>query len=150
MAGFHHYGRVVSDIDAALAFYRDQLGFEEIVTEDLTGVEIEAQVGLSDVELRVVMLTRGPGGPMLELLHYRRPPSPPGARTPRPQNELGSDHMCILVDDINAEYERLLAAGVQFTSPPQYVGAGHFEGDWCVFCLDPDGLTVELWQAATR
>ncbi len=148
MRGIHHYGRVVSDMGSALAFYRDLLGFSEIVDEDLVGDAIDAQVSLDGADLRTVMLARAPDGPMLELIAYRHPPSatrPADAR----QNDIGCDHLCLLVDDIDAEYRRLAQAGVTFTSPPQFIDEGYFTGDWAVFCLDPDGLTVELWQAAS-
>ena len=148
MHGIHHYGRVVSDMDSALVFYRDLLGFNEVVDEDLVGEAIDAQVAIEGAHLRTVMLARAPDGPMLELIAYRRPPS-----TPRPptasQNDIGCDHLCLLVDDIDGEYQRLRDAGVVFTSPPQFIDEGHFAGDHAVFCLDPDGLTVELWQTGT-
>jgi catechol 2,3-dioxygenase-like lactoylglutathione lyase family enzyme len=136
-------------MDRALGFYRDLLGFDEIVDEDLVGDAIDAQVAIEDAHLRTVMLVRAPEGPMLELIAYRRPPSTPRPPTAR-QNDIGCDHLCLLVDDIDAEYHRLRDAGVVFTSPPQFIDEGHFEGDYAVFCLDPDGLTVELWQSGTR
>jgi catechol 2,3-dioxygenase-like lactoylglutathione lyase family enzyme len=135
-------------MDNALGFYRDLLGFDEVVDEDLVGEAIDAQVAIEDAHLRTVMLVRAPDGPMLELIAYRRPPSTPRLPTAR-QNDIGCDHLCLLVDDINAEYRRLSDAGVAFTSPPQFIDEGYFEGDWAVFCLDPDGLTVELWQTGT-
>ena len=149
MRGIHHYGRVVSDMERALGFYRDLLGFAEVVDEDLVGDAIDAQVNLPGANLRTVMLNRAPGGPMLELIAYRHPPSsarPDGAR----QNDVGCDHLCLLVDDIDGEYRRLTAAGVRFTSPPQYIDEGYFVGDWAVFCLDPDGLTVEALAGRVR
>lgn len=148
MHGIHHYGRVVSDMDKALAFYRDLLGFTEVVDEDLIGPAIDAQVAIEDAHLRTIMLVRAPDGPMLELIAYRHPPSAMRLPTAR-QSDIGCDHLCLLVDDIDAEHRRLTAAGVAFTSPPQYIDEGYFMGDWAVFCLDPDGLTVELWQSAS-
>ena len=68
MHGIHHYGRVVSDMERALGFYRDLLGFEEVVDEDLVGEAIDAQVAIHGAHLRTVMLVRAPNGPMLELI----------------------------------------------------------------------------------
>ena len=51
-------------------------------------------------------------------------------------------HIAFDVTDIDAEYERLKAAGVEFISPPQKLGAG------CASCYlyDPDGNLVELQE----
>lgn len=147
MYGMHHYGRVVSDLERSLTFYCGLLGFNVLVDEDLSGLEIDAQVQLLNTNMRTVMVNRLPAGPMIELICYRNPPSPS-----RPDslalNEVGNDHPCLLVDDIHLEYKRLSTAGVRFTCPPQYIGDGYFKGDWATFCFDPDGLTIELWQSA--
>lgn len=146
MRGMHHYGRVVSDLERSIVFYCGLLGFEVLVDEDLSGSEIDAQVQLPKTNMRTVMINRLPAGPMIELIGYRSPLSPP-----RPDsaalNDVGNDHPCLLVDDIHKEYKRLSAAGVRFTCPPQHIGGGYFEGDWATFCFDPDGLTLELWQS---
>ncbi len=146
MRGMHHYGRVVSDLDRSIAFYCGLLGFVIVVDEDLSGSEIDAQVQLSGTNMRTVMVNRLPAGPMIELIGYRVPASPPRSASAA-LNEIGNDHPCLLVDDIHREYKRLSKAGVRFTSPPQYIDGGYFEGDWATFCFDPDGLTLEIWQS---
>lgn len=148
VAGFHHHGRTVSDMEAALAFYRDLLGFA--VVDDATVDGMDEFLGLAaDEEIRAVMLSRTGEPPFLELFQFLGEPlTEPGARqSPR---AVGSTHPCLLVDDIQAEYERLRAAGVQFTRPPLEIDAGPFAGQWILYGFDPDGAVVEFWSAPER
>ena len=46
----------------------------------------------------------------------------------------------------SAAYEELKARGVEFRSPPVEITAGANQGGWGVYLLDPDGITVELFQ----
>lgn len=56
--------------------------------------------------------------------------------------------MGFYVADIQAAYERLLASGVRFNSPPQeIIRDGKLAGK-ALYLLDPDGITVELFQLA--
>lgn len=50
----------------------------------------------------------------------------------------------LLVDDVDAEYERLKAAGVSFDKPPEdmYWGARH------AFFKDPDGYSLTIFRPA--
>jgi len=149
MPGFHHFGRIVTDVEQSLHFYVDLLGMSVLADEELAGPELEAQVEVPGAVMRTAMLRSGSEGPMLELIQYREPRSAPRRDDARP-NDLGTDHPCFDVADVHATYEALSASGVRFSCPPQYVDSGYFEGDWVTFCFDPDGLTVELWQSATR
>jgi catechol 2,3-dioxygenase-like lactoylglutathione lyase family enzyme len=54
----------------------------------------------------------------------------------------GITHLCLDVDDLDADYKRLLGAGVTFHSPPQDLGAGVRT----CYGRDPDGNVVELQQ----
>jgi hypothetical protein len=50
------------------------------------------------------------------------------------------------VDDLPALYERLAGAGVAFVSPPVLITAGLNRGGYGVYCRDPNGILVELFQ----
>jgi len=54
--------------------------------------------------------------------------------------------MAFTVEDIHAEYNRLLRAGVKFRSEPIPITAGINKGGATVYFLDPDGVTLELLQ----
>jgi catechol 2,3-dioxygenase-like lactoylglutathione lyase family enzyme len=59
----------------------------------------------------------------------------------------GTNHLALRVDDVDAVYARLLAAGVTAPgSPTTITAAGPWNGARCVYVEDPDGRTVELVQ----
>ena len=144
IAGVHHTSRSVGDMDRSLEFYRDLLGLEVLLDTEMSGEMLEREVALEGARLRLVELGTG-GETMLELLQYHAPPSREGGEELRPC-DVGAHHVALTVVDIQAAYERLSAAGVEFTCRPQEVDAGYFAGHRTVYCYDPDYMIVELWQ----
>jgi catechol 2,3-dioxygenase-like lactoylglutathione lyase family enzyme len=143
--GVHHAGRTVKDMDRALTFYRDLLGLSIVDDDMLEGPEVSEMVGLPNAKLRAVMLSIDGSTPFLELIEYSRPASLEltGAEQ---ASDVGNSHFCLLVDSMQAEVQRLAAAGVRFTGSPLLADAGLFVGQWAAYCFDPDGLIVELWS----
>ena len=145
ITGMHHVSRGVSDMDAALGFYRDLLGMEVVLDTEMSGEMLDAEVGLDGAKLRFVLL-RGSGAmPFLELLQYRAPAGRPHPADATPA-DVGAHHIALVVNDIRVAHERLAAGGVRFTAPPQEVDSGTLRGHWTAYCFDPDGQVVELWQ----
>jgi len=106
-AGIDHSAIVVTDIDAAIAFFRDGLGLE-LGTRGLNrGPEQAALDGLADPVVNVIALapTRAKT-PHVELLHYRAPP-PPRASSAR--NRFTTRFHC-LVNDLPGLLARLSEA----------------------------------------
>ena len=148
IVGAHHTGYTVSDLDRSVAFYRDLLGFELIAAQEKEGGYLAAIVGYPDAHVRMAHL-RVPGGEhVLELFEYV---APAGTRADVEPRNVGASHVCLLVDDLPAEYERLRERGVDsFVSPPIEVDTGINRGGFGLYLLDPDGITVELFQPARR
>jgi catechol 2,3-dioxygenase-like lactoylglutathione lyase family enzyme len=143
VVGAWHTGFQVEDLERSLGFYRDLLGFEEVWRRVVTDDYIGTLVGYPGVELHQALL-RIPGTEhCLELLDYRkvqrRPVDP---RTANP----GTAHICLIVRDLAALYERLRAAGVEFMSPPVTPTVGPNIGRLVVYMCDWDGIRVELLQ----
>ena len=113
------FGRVapavpVLDVERALSFYRDALGFTVTFTNG------------NPVSFAVI----SQGGAQLHL----------GVQ---PQ-KAGSSHAHIMVDDLDAVYERLVQAGATVRQPPKVQEWGLRD----IVVADPDGNTFEIAEPA--
>jgi lactoylglutathione lyase len=111
------------DIEAALGFYRDLLGFEETFRTPTAGtpehVELRLNgftVGLGTVEAarRVHGVEAAPGSPAMVLV--------------------------VWTDDVDQAYRQLAAAGVPTVQPPHDTGNNNRNA----LLRDPDGNLVEI------
>jgi len=114
----------VRDLEASAAFYRDVVGLpfklrDAGYTEFVTG---KTRFGLLERTRASALIRRAPteGGPAGEVL--------------------------FLVDDVDAEAERLRGLGIEFLSGPVDRPWGHRT----LHLLDPDGFVVELAQKIPR
>jgi glyoxylase I family protein len=140
-AAVHHVAVSVADMDRALAFYRDLLGFEvEWEREHYHGELLSRVVGMPGADARVVML-RG-HGLRIELFRYYEPAGE--TALPRRQCDFGLTHFALTVRGIQDLYARLSAAGVAFNCPPQNLRPGV----WVTYMKDPEGVTIELVEYA--
>ncbi|MCZ6795593.1 MAG: VOC family protein [Planctomycetota bacterium] len=139
--GVHHVSFAVSDMERAVSFYSAGLGFQVLSDRTVKGPFPEKVSGLPGAHLRIVHL-RG-HGQGLELIEYLAPRGKSAA--PRPC-DVGSAHICFIVDDMDAVVERLREHGARFVSEPQCVEGGPNAGNRCVYFLDPDGIPMELTE----
>jgi catechol 2,3-dioxygenase-like lactoylglutathione lyase family enzyme len=145
----HHTGYTVGDLDRSLHFYRDLLGMEVIAIQEKKGGYLAAIVGYPDAHVRMAHL-RVPGADhVVELFEYLTPAGD-AAGALEPKN-VGTSHLCLVMDDLPALYERLRSAGVEsFFSPPVEVDTGINAGGLALYLRDPDGIPVELFQPPHR
>jgi catechol 2,3-dioxygenase-like lactoylglutathione lyase family enzyme len=145
----HHTGYTVASLDRSLHFYHDLLGLEVVATQEKNGGYLAAIVGYPDAHVRMAHL-RVPGADhVVELFEYLAPAGDAVA-APEPKN-VGSSHLCFVVDDLPSLYERLRSAGVaSFFSPPVEVDTGINAGGLALYLRDPDGIPVELFQPPRR
>ena len=119
----------VADVDRAVAFYRDRLGFElEAVYDDPPYATLSL------------------AGTRLSLAEQGHPADDrPGVTMTAPTDPSRANVVLVVeVDDARGEYARLAAAGMRFLAEP-------YEPPWggCrFFCVDPDGYLVEIEQPA--
>lgn len=136
-ARWHHVAMSVRDLERALAFYCDLLGFEVDWDMDHRGGErLSRVVGLPEVDAHLVMLKGY--GTRLELFKYHHPLGEKAA--PRRQCDFGLTHFALQVQGIQELYRRLASAGVEFNCPPQNLRPGV----WVTYLKDPEGVTIEL------
>jgi catechol 2,3-dioxygenase-like lactoylglutathione lyase family enzyme len=150
LIGVHHVSVSVPDIDKAREFYIDLLGAKEVQTVEWgTGnAFINDIVGLPDCAGKQFMARLG--NTYLEVFEYLTPRSPP--QDPRrPVNLNGYTHFGLQVEDIDAVYERMLAAGITFHVPPQHSGGpevvnGRKQGFRSTYGRDFFGNVFELLE----
>jgi glyoxylase I family protein len=139
--GVHHVSIATTRLEAMLGFYRDLLGLE--VRDSMIAPETDAAfhtlVGMKDAGFRGVWLRAG--NVEIEFMDYLNPVGRPVEV--RPVCDAGLRHICFDVTDVQGEYERLLAAGVEFISPPQYMPGAEVI---TVYARDPEGNVVELQE----
>ncbi len=140
----HHTAISTGDLERAVAFYRDQLGFAEVTAFgwEQGSESIDRLTGLRGSAARVALLRLE--NAFVELFEYSAPPPAPGDPA-RPVCDHGITHLCLEVTDLDAEYERLKAAGMRFHCAPIDAGA---VGVRAVYGRDPDGNVVELLEVS--
>jgi catechol 2,3-dioxygenase-like lactoylglutathione lyase family enzyme len=142
----HHTGCTVADLDRSVAFYRDLLGFEVVLSQEKQGGYLGAIVGYPDAHVRMAQVKLPRSDHRLELFQYLAPEPLRAEIEPR---TIGPTHVCLIVGDLRAVYERLRAAGVDsFFSSPIEVDTGRNAGGLALYLRDPDGVILELFQPA--
>jgi catechol 2,3-dioxygenase-like lactoylglutathione lyase family enzyme len=143
VCGIDHAGITVASLKEALRFYRDLLGLRVTDEGEDSGPELDAITGLSGVRIRYAELDLG-AGQVLEVIEFH---PPEGRRLAQDPRDPGAGHLALRVDDVDALYARLVAAGVTVPGQPTTITApGPWNGARCVYVEDPDGRTVELVQ----
>jgi catechol 2,3-dioxygenase-like lactoylglutathione lyase family enzyme len=143
ISGVHHFALTVADADRSIAFYGG-FGFELASDREVDGGYVEEITGVPGAHIRLAHLSGF--GHNLELVEYKQPR---GADRARGLQDVGSAHVCLLTDDLDAECERLRAAGVPFRSPgPVTTTSGPNKGGRGIYVEDPDGNAVEIVQLA--
>ena len=117
----------VADLDAALDFYCDALGLQEVrrMKNEKGRFTLVFLAALEDVER-----ARSEQAPMVELTYNWDAEEYGGGRN--------FGHLAYRVDDIYAACERLQGKGVTINRPPR---DGHM-----AFVRSPDGISIELLQ----
>lgn len=132
----HHTGLVVTDLEEALSFYRDALGFDVVEEFTLSGDGIGTAIGIDGVSGDFAHLDVG--GSRLELIEYE-----PAGEDARPDaiNQIGATHLGFEVEDIDNFYAEL-PDDTEPISGPQEVDIGVE----VLFFSDPDGNFVEVLE----
>jgi catechol 2,3-dioxygenase-like lactoylglutathione lyase family enzyme len=138
---FDHVTIVVRNVEEAKAFFA-LLGFVEQQTVVISGEQFSAYMGIDAIEAEHVTLALADATPHLEvqLLRYRHPQPIPDPDILK-LNKLGFNHICLAVDDIEAEVRKLRASGVEMRNEIM-----QFHDRKLVFLSGPEGVTVELAQ----
>ncbi|MCK5429944.1 MAG: VOC family protein [Anaerolineales bacterium] len=136
-----HVTIVVRDVTAAKEFF-NLLGFKEDKSVVISGEKFEKYMGVDGIEAQHVTMVLAGASPRMEvqLLKYDHPDP---IEDPNITNltKLGYNHVCFAVDDIEAEVEKLKAAGVEILNDVM-----DFNDRKLVYFVGPEGITLELAQ----
>ena len=138
-----HTGFTVANLERSLAFWRDVLGFELSHTAHQTGELAREITGVAGAEIKLAVL-KAPGGHKIELLEYLAPSDRKHVDL-RPC-DVGSVHVALFVDDLDAVLNAIAASGWKAAGKPQTLKTGPNAGKRVVYVRDPDGTTIEFMQ----
>jgi glyoxylase I family protein len=131
-----------TDLDRSRAFY-ELVGFEVAVELGVGGTKdmlrgLGMPEGSKAKALLMMLEPDKPRSTRLDLIQWIDPPTK-GANA-EDLAHVGAVRIALWTIGIDAEYERLVAAGVEFLSEPVAMGPGV---RFCCF-RDPDGMVLEL------
>ena len=124
-----HVGIAVRELSKQSRFYRDVLGLDPVVVNDMDGARIDAFAA---------------GNTLVELLEPESDDSPIGRFLAK--RGVGIHHLCFAVTDLDATLQRCRAAGVRLIDETPRIGA---EGKRIAF-LHPSstgGILIELSES---
>lgn len=123
VSGIAHVAIRVTDIDRALDFYINKLGFERLMHLD------------RDDKLWLVYL-RVTDDQFIEIFHEGVGAKAPGAET------TGYNHLCLSVPDIEQTVLELAEVSIPLIRPK----VQGLDGNWQCWIEDPDGHRIEIMQ----
>jgi catechol 2,3-dioxygenase-like lactoylglutathione lyase family enzyme len=139
MTAITHVGLTVPDLDRAVAWYRDVLGFEPLVQpvsvragEGHAGTVAADVLGADFGTFRQAHLA-GANGVAIELFEFEGP-----------QRRPGLSHFCVVAPDVAQTAGRIATSGGRRSSRVWEI----FRGDpyLACYCEDPFGTIVELYS----
>ncbi len=136
-----HTGFIVDDVEEAVDFYTNVLGFRVAMRMERQGEFIDQVLGFDGAHIKGAFVDLGEGH-QLELIQYINPASGPGGAN---RNDLGAAHLAFYVEDIDGFYAEKSRQGLRPVNPP----AANYDENGRLFrkvmyAQDPDGNWLEF------
>ena len=128
---FHHVAFTVKNTDESIRWYQEKLGFNVIHKYNKHGMEI-THIKLGDVRVELFCY----GTETKPLPDYRK-------NLMDDLHVIGTKHLCIEVENLDTNINRLKRKGVEFTMEKDTAGFG----GCYIFFKDCNGTLIELYQA---
>jgi catechol 2,3-dioxygenase-like lactoylglutathione lyase family enzyme len=139
---FNHTSFTVGDMDRAVKFWTDAMGFTPASVSERQGDWQARVTGVPGARLLVAHLFGH--GHHMEFIQYLDAPA--GATATYAPDAPGAAHVCFEVSDIRDTAERLLAAGASWQGEIAEVVHGTYRGAYAAYVRDPNGIVIELVQ----
>lgn len=146
--GVHHIALSTGNLVRMREFYTEVLGFEVADERGWTDNKIiDSIVGLENSAASSLILRAG--NLFIEIFEFHEPIGA-SSDPDRPVCDHGYTHFALNVTDIDAEYERLQAAGMRFHRPPPTKEELGERGEKlqlrATYGRDPDGNVIEIQE----
>jgi glyoxylase I family protein len=138
----NHTGITVADIDGAIAFWRDVMGFDVSPKRRRGGPIFERITGVPGAEIDIAYVSVP--GHTIELLSFASPADQVRSKL-RPCDP-GFVHFCFTVDDIDAVVRAVKLGGFEPVDEIQTVIDGPRKGARAIYTRSPDGVFIEFIQ----
>jgi len=140
---FNHTSFTVTDMDRAVRFWTEALGFKAASVSPRSGDWQEKVTGVAGAGLLVAHLYGH--GAHVELIQY----TAGAGESPRlDPNMAGVAHVCFEVTDIEQTWLKLVAAGAKPQGEIAHVDNGPVKGLKAGYLRDPGGIIIELVEVA--
>ncbi len=137
-----HIGFAISDLDRSQEWYTRLLGEGPVLRKVWEVGYVGGIVGYPECSMECAIWNL-PNETFLELIEYL---SPSPSRVDMETYNAGNAHLCLVTEDIDADYERL-RDHAEFRSPdPIEIPWGPYKGGRVCYLRDPDGISIELMQ----
>ena len=141
-SGLDHIGFSVSSLDQSIEWYSFFLDSPPVLRKVWDVEYVGRLVGYKGMKIDAAFW-RLPGGTVLELIEYQNPQ--PG-RVDMETFNVGNAHLCLVVDDLAKDFERLRGRAAFRYSEPVEIPWGPYKGGKACYLRDPDGISIELIQ----
>ncbi|EFW91780.1 hypothetical protein ZOD2009_13042 [Haladaptatus paucihalophilus DX253] len=128
----------MSDLDRSIEFYRDVLGLELLREKKELSEHHEDLLGVEGASGEFAVME---GNGIKFEMKCLDAPANKNINAMRGPHDVGDDHFCWQVDDIDAKYEEFREKGVEFLGEPESVGTVQSR---VAYFYDPDGNVMEL------
>ncbi len=147
VTGVWQFSWTVRDLDAAVRFYRDGLGFELRLFQEQNNEYTRKLVGYPDTHIRMAQFNLpgvdpGISGHLIELTQYYAPDADT-AQVTETYNP-GVAHVALISTDLDAVYQRVIEFGGRPISEPVEIQEGVNKGGRAMYVRDPEGFTLEF------
>lgn len=136
---WHHTGFAVTDLDHALTFYRDTLGFEVVFLARGMSEPIQSITGIAGLQADLAQCRSLMSGQLLEFIEFRNVPVNCDPMMPVWP---GRAHTAYLVADLEHAVASLVSAGGVMLGQITEFAEGR-----AVYCADRTGAVVELEES---
>ena len=138
--GFNHTSFTVEDLDRAIRFFREVLGFELLSRAPRGQTLIRQMTALPDADVEIAFV-RGPDH-TIELVAYKAPAD--RRHSEARLCDFGSAHIALDVDDVPAAVAAAETHGFRRVGEIIVIDGGPNRGRQVVYLKGPDGFIVEF------